>query len=110
MMHLLADRFGTQFMGDFHRDDLHGFESLQSLMTAAGGPSVSTMIDTWAASAALDGVLDDGAKLHGGNASDYRVSTLDETHQLGQRPDATAPRELRRTDRTSSAFATDMDT
>ena len=48
-------------------------------MTAAGGPSVSTMIDTWAASAALDGVLDDGAKLHGGNASDYQVSTLDES-------------------------------
>ncbi len=79
MMHLLADRFGTQFMGDFHRDDLHGFESLQSLMTAAGGPSVSAMIDTWAASAALDGVLADGAKLHGGSASDYQVSTLDES-------------------------------
>jgi Immune inhibitor A peptidase M6 len=79
MMHLLADRFGPEFMGDFHRDDLHGFESLSSLLSQVGGPSLTTMIDTWSAMAALDGVLDDGADLHGGNASDYQVSTLDAT-------------------------------
>ncbi len=37
MMHLLADRFGPEFMGDFHRDDLHGFESLSSLLDQVGG-------------------------------------------------------------------------
>ena len=79
MMHLLADRFGPEFMGEFHRDDLHGFESLSSLLAPEGGPSVTTLIDTWSAMAALDGVLDDGADLHGGNASDFQVSTLDAT-------------------------------
>jgi len=79
MMHLLADRFGPEFMGDFHRDDLHGFESLSGLLADAGGPSVTTMIDTWSAMAALDGVLDDGAHLHGGSAADFQVSTLDAT-------------------------------
>jgi hypothetical protein len=79
MMHLLADRFGPEFMGEFHRDDLHGFESLDSLLALAGGPDVSTLIDTWSAMAALDGVLDDGAKLRGGDASDFQVSTLDAT-------------------------------
>ncbi len=79
MMELLADRFGPEFMGELHRDDLHGFESLASLLAQAGGPDVSTLIDTWAAMAALDGVLDDGAKLRGGDASDFQVSTLDAT-------------------------------
>jgi hypothetical protein len=79
MMHLLADRFGPEFMGAFHRDDLHGFESLGSLSASAGGPDVGTLVDTWAAAATLDGILDDGAKLRGGSASDLQISTLDET-------------------------------
>jgi len=79
MMHLLADRFGPGFMGEFHRDDLHGFESLQGLLDAAGGPNVETMIDTWAGMAALDGVLDDGAKLEGDRAGRFRVDDLDAT-------------------------------
>jgi hypothetical protein len=78
MMELLADRFGEDFMGELHRDDLHGFESLQGLLDGeAGGWTVSGLIDTWAAMAALDGVLDDGAILKGGKKSAYRVSTLD---------------------------------
>jgi hypothetical protein len=78
MMQLLADRFGPAFMGDLHRDDLHGFESLQALMAAAGSDlSINELIDTWAAMAALDGVLDDGASLRGGDAADFQVSTLD---------------------------------
>ena len=83
MMELLADRFGPEFMGDLHRDDLHGFESLESLLAAAGGPDVSTLIDTWAAMTALDGVLDDGADLRGGDAGDFQVSTLDASVNWG---------------------------
>ncbi len=77
-MLLLADRFGPEFMGEFHRDDLHGFDSLDALMQAAGSDLTSAeMVDTWAATVALDGVLDDGAKLRGGDASDFQVAALD---------------------------------
>ncbi|HEX9122513.1 MAG TPA: peptidase M6 [Actinomycetota bacterium] len=80
MMLLLADRFGPEFMGDLHRDDLHGFESLQGLLSAAGSDlTIDELVDEWAAMAALDGVLDDGANLKGGKAADFRVSTLDAT-------------------------------
>ena len=78
MMLLLADRFGPDFMGELHRDDLHGFESLQGLMADAGSSmTINDLIDQWAAMAALDGVLDDGANLKGGKASEFKVSTLD---------------------------------
>lgn len=77
-MLLLADRFGPDFMGDLHRDDLQGLESLETLMQAAGSDMTSgEVIDTWAAMVALDGVLDDGARLKGGEESDFQVSTLD---------------------------------
>jgi len=78
MMELLADRFGTDFMSALHRDDLNGFESLQGLLDATGtGLTINGLIDNWAAMAALDGVLDDGARLKGGRKRDFRVSTLD---------------------------------
>jgi hypothetical protein len=80
MMLLLADRFGPDFMGDLHRDDLHGFESLQRLLSATGSDlTIDELVDTWAAMVGLDGVLDDGANLKGGSAADFRVSTLDAT-------------------------------
>ena len=79
-MLLLADRFGPGFMGELHRDDLHGLESLEALMQAAGSDMTGgEIIDTWAAMTALDGVLDDGADLRGGDAADFQVSTLDAT-------------------------------
>ena len=80
MMELLADRFGTDFMSALHNDAAaQGFESLQALMDDAGsGLTVSELIDQWAATAALDGVLD-RAKLKGGRRSDFQVSTLDAT-------------------------------
>jgi hypothetical protein len=79
-MLLLADRFGPDFMGDLHRDDLHGLESLDALMQAAGsGMSSSEVLETWAAMVALDGILDDGASLKGGTKADFQVSTLDAT-------------------------------
>jgi immune inhibitor InhA-like protein len=80
MMALLADRFGPEFMGELHRNDLHGFEGVQALLQAAGSDlSINELVDTWAALAALDGILDDGATLHGAEGSDFQVSTLDAT-------------------------------
>jgi hypothetical protein len=74
MMELLDDRFGDDFMGELHRDQLTGFDSVESL---TGGMSASELVDNWAAMAALDSVLDDGAHLKGGNKADFQVSTLD---------------------------------
>lgn len=80
MMEYLADRFGTDFMGEFHRDPLHGLESLQALTKAAGSDmSIDELIDEWAASMALDGLLDDRPKLNGGDPADFQVDTLDAT-------------------------------
>jgi hypothetical protein len=78
MMEYLADRFGDGFIGELHRDPLHGLESLGALAQAAGSSkAVGELIDEWAASMALDGILDDGAKLNGGDPDDFRVTTLD---------------------------------
>jgi hypothetical protein len=83
MMLTLADRYGPDFMGDFHRDDLQGFESLQSLLdTYDPGMTVAKTVNDWAAVVALDGILDDGARFTGygdHRRSDYRVGTLDAT-------------------------------
>jgi len=80
MMELLDDWFGDDFMGDLHRDQLTGFDSLESLMQAAGSDQTAAeVVDTWAAMVALDGILDDGAHLKGGRKADFQVSTLDAT-------------------------------
>ena len=79
-------------MGDFHRDDLHGFESLGVAAGAAGGPDVTTLIDTWSAMAALDGVLDDGADLHGGRRRRLPGVHARCDRQLGHRSDVQLPR------------------
>ena len=80
MMEMLAGKFGEDFMGEFHRDPLHGLQSVMSLAQAAGSDlSIDELIDQWAASVALDGILDDGANLKGGSPGDFQVPTLDAT-------------------------------
>ena len=62
----MHDRYGNAFMGDLHRDDRHGFRGLRRTLRAHGAEiKVTTLIDRWAALVALDGVLDDGARLRG---------------------------------------------
>jgi hypothetical protein len=80
MMELLAGRYGQEFMGNFHRDDLNGLESLGSLLSVADPTtSVAQVIHEWAAMVALDGIIDDGAVLTGGDPAKYTVPTLDAT-------------------------------
>ena len=81
MMELLADRFGSEFMGDLHQDsELQGFDSLDALLDLHGSYlDVREIIDQWASAVALDGILDDGAHLKGGTQSDFQVATLDAT-------------------------------
>ena len=76
LMEYLHDHHGgNQFMTDFHRDDLNGFESLDSLT----GGKASKILHRWAAMVALDGVLDSGAELNGGKAKHYKTKTLNAT-------------------------------
>jgi Immune inhibitor A peptidase M6 len=79
-MEFLHDRYGNGFMGDLHRDDRSGFRGLRATLRAHGaGIKATTLIDRWAALTALDGVLDDGARLRGASADRFRVRTLDAT-------------------------------
>ena len=79
MMEYLSGLYGGDFMRDLHRDDLTSLESLSSLLGGAGGPTARQTIERWAAMMALDGIIDDGAKLHGGDVADYTTPTLDST-------------------------------
>jgi hypothetical protein len=79
-MEFLHDRYGNVFMGDLHREDRHGFRGLRRTLRAHGAQiKVTTLIDRWAALVALDGVLDDGARLRGAAEERFRVRTLDAT-------------------------------
>ncbi len=77
MMQWLFHQYGLSFMTELHRSDLTGFAGLQAQLDAADpGTTISDIVDKWQASVALDGVLDDGATLTGGDAADYSVDTL----------------------------------
>ena len=74
-MHYLAGRFGVQFITALHRDPDQGLTSVRKLAAAAGA-DVMDVIHDWAAMIALDGVLDRGYTLAGGQAAQYRTETL----------------------------------
>ena len=78
-MELLAGRYGLDFMSALHRHDANGLEGLQAVLNLEGGVFGDAMehIRDWAASVALDGVLDDDARLIGGDPAEYQVPTLD---------------------------------
>jgi hypothetical protein len=78
MMQFLSDRYGPDFMTALHREDLDGFEGLQAVLDQFGAKTTAEQVlHDWAAMIALDGVLDDGAKLKGGTATQYRAASLD---------------------------------
>ncbi|CAN5655829.1 hypothetical protein BH24ACT26_BH24ACT26_12380 [soil metagenome] len=80
MMELLASRYGGSFMTELHTDDGNGFDGLRAALAAGSiDKDAQTLLHEWAAMAALDGILDDGATLTGGAEADYKVPTLDAT-------------------------------
>jgi hypothetical protein len=80
MMELLAGRYGRDFMSAFHKDDAAGFEGLRAVLdTFAPEVEVLALLHQWAAMVALDGVIDDGAALSGGDPANYTTPTLDAT-------------------------------
>jgi len=75
---LLASRYGKELMTRLHRDDRNGFSGLRGSLRRVGvtkGPR--EIVREWLAAVALDGVLGDGAVLHGARPGAYRVKTLD---------------------------------
>jgi hypothetical protein len=80
LMELLAGRYGQGFMSNLHLDDLNGLESLASQLTASDPTtSAAQLLHEWAAMVALDGIIDDGAALTGGDPAKFTVPTLDAT-------------------------------
>jgi hypothetical protein len=79
----LGDRFGPSFLGDLHRNDAQGLDGLQAVLdTYANGLTAQSVVNNWAATVALDGVLDDGAAFtgpHNAKKRDYRAASLDAT-------------------------------
>ena len=63
------------FLTALHRDPDQGLASVRKLAAAAGA-DVMSVIHDWAAMIALDGVLDRGYTLAGGQAARYRTATL----------------------------------
>jgi hypothetical protein len=80
MMEFLAGRYGQDFMSALHKEDAGGLEGLRAVLdTFAPDVEVLELLHQWAAMVALDGVLDDGAALSGGDPANYTTPTLDAT-------------------------------
>lgn len=71
----LADRFGLDFVTALHRDPDNGLVALRKL-AAARGADAAEVIHDWAAMVALDGLLDQGYTLTGGNAARLRSDAV----------------------------------
>ena len=76
-MEFLHGRYGTDAMTALHREDLNGLEGLEAVLAGQGASDAMEHIRDWAAAVALDGVLDDNARLFGGDEDEYKVPTLD---------------------------------
>jgi hypothetical protein len=77
---LLAHRYGLPFISALHREDGNGFVGLQNVLDQFSvAQDAADIVHDWAAMMVLDGILDDGALLTGGNPADFQVSTLDAT-------------------------------
>lgn len=74
----LEQRFGTRMIGDLHLGRAEqGLVKLAALLREHHvSASVTEVVHDWSAMAALDGVLDDGAVLVGGDERRFRADTL----------------------------------
>ena len=82
MMEFLQGRYGNAFMSALHDDDGNGFAGLQDVLDQTGHSMVeaSEVLHDWCLMAALDGLIDDGAKTTGTvKEKDVTAPTLDAT-------------------------------
>ena len=74
----LNDTYGKDLVTRLHVLNKNGFAGLDRALAEEGVSENSiTVIHRWLASMALDGVIDDGATLHGAPSDLYEVSALD---------------------------------
>ncbi len=77
-MEFLRFRYGRGFMRALHQHNGNGLAGLQELLEDVADPQpAEEVLHEWLAAMALDGVLDDGAKLLNASASVYRIGRLD---------------------------------
>jgi hypothetical protein len=78
LMEYLQSHYGNAFMKALHRDDRNGLDSLDNVLSWFGaGVSAQETLHRWAASAALDQVLDrNSGALQGGDPSSFTARTL----------------------------------
>jgi hypothetical protein len=82
MMEFLAGRYGTAFMTALHRGDANGLAGLQEALTALNVTKTTPqeILHDWALMVALDGLIDDGARILGPyGESRFTTPTLDAT-------------------------------
>jgi hypothetical protein len=74
----LADTYGDVVLSTLHQDsENQGFDAIQAVLDDVDpGLTVSTAIDIWQATMAVDALIDDGATLSGGDADTYQVERL----------------------------------
>ncbi len=76
----LAGRYGRRFMKELHRENASGLSGIgRTLARLRIRTTPARLIREWAASMALDGVLDRGVALRGAPRGRYRVPTLSAT-------------------------------
>jgi hypothetical protein len=78
MMQYLFDHYGGQeLMTALHRGDANGLDGLAEALASVGqDEDVMQILRDWAATMALDAVLDDGARLKGGDKATYTSQSL----------------------------------
>jgi hypothetical protein len=77
LMLYLADHYGDGFLRRLHRREGVGLSGVQAILDdVAPGTSAEGVVHRWAATNALDAVLDDGAALTGGAPQDYSSRRL----------------------------------
>ena len=75
-MEYLAARYGEDFMRDLHLLGPNGLDSLAQQLAALGDEKVLDIVAMWATMVAIDGALDDGFSLTGGEEADFSTPTL----------------------------------
>jgi hypothetical protein len=76
-MEYLADRFGDQIIGRIHRAAANGLPGVQAALSSSASSSAQQVVHDWAATVALDSVLDNGAVLTGRAANELQSQSLD---------------------------------
>ena len=91
MMEFLQGRYGNDFMTSLHRGDANGFAGLQEALDGADGRSgkgkhargkteAADVLHDWSLMVALDGLVDDGARINGSTREkNVTAPTLDAT-------------------------------